>query len=53
MMMGAKRYLSGLVEFDHDRWKRHFGARWDDLCRLKKQLDPDAILNPGFIHYNP
>jgi cytokinin dehydrogenase len=53
MKAGAKRYLSGLVEFDRPRWKQHFGPRWDEICRLKKTYDPDGILNPGFIDYGP
>jgi FAD/FMN-containing dehydrogenase len=53
MQVGGKRYLSGLIEFDRPRWKQHFGARWDDVCRLKKTYDPDGILNPGFIDYGP
>ena len=50
---GAKRYLSGFIEFDRARWKQHFGAQWGELCRLKKTYDPDGILNPGFIDYGP
>ena len=50
---GGKRYLSGFIQFDRAGWKRHFGARWDDLCRLKKTYDPEGILNPGFIDYGP
>ncbi|HZN03460.1 MAG TPA: FAD-binding protein [Candidatus Polarisedimenticolia bacterium] len=53
MQAGAKRYLSGLIEFDRPRWKQHFGPKWDDVCRLKKTYDPDGILNPGFIDYGP
>jgi len=53
MMAGGKRYLSGFIEFDRARWKRHFGAQWDTVCRLKATLDPDGILNPGFIDYGP
>ena len=53
MMAGGKRYLSGLIEFDRTRWKQHFGARWDEVCRLKATYDPDGILNPGFIDYGP
>jgi FAD/FMN-containing dehydrogenase len=51
MMVGAKRYLSGLIEFDRPRWKQHFGAHWPRLQSLKKTFDPDGILNPGFIDY--
>ena len=51
MMVGAKRYLSGLIEFDRPRWKQHFGAHWPRLQSLKKTYDPDGILNPGFIDY--
>ncbi|HKB08583.1 MAG TPA: FAD-binding protein [Candidatus Polarisedimenticolia bacterium] len=53
MAVGAKRYLSGFIEFDRARWKQHFGPRWGEICRLKKQFDPDGILNPGFIDYGP
>ncbi len=53
VMAGGRRYLSGFIEFDRARWKQHFGARWDDLCRLKKTYDPEGILNPGFIDYGP
>jgi FAD/FMN-containing dehydrogenase len=53
MTAGAKRYLSGLIEFDRPRWKQHYGDRWGDLCRLKTTYDPDGILNPGFIDYGP
>ena len=53
MQAGAKRYLSGLIEFDRARWKRHYGPKWDEVCRLKTTYDPDGILNPGFIDYGP
>jgi FAD/FMN-containing dehydrogenase len=53
MKAGGKRYLSGLIEFDRARWKQHFGPRWDTVCRLKASLDPDGVLNPGFIDYGP
>jgi len=53
MTAGGKRYLSGFIEFDRARWKRHFGPKWDTVCRLKAALDPDGILNPGFIDYGP
>ncbi len=51
VMAGGKRYLSGFIEFDRPRWQQHFGARWNDMLRLKKTCDPDGILNPGFIDY--
>jgi cytokinin dehydrogenase len=51
MAAGGKRYLSGFIEFDRPRWKQHFGAAWDKIQQLKRQFDPDGILNPGFIEY--
>jgi FAD/FMN-containing dehydrogenase len=50
--MGGKRYLSGYVTFDGPRWREHFGPRWDELVRLKKQYDPEGRLNPGFVVYD-
>ena len=51
LMFGAKRYLSGWVNFTPEEWKEHFGARWDELSALKRRYDPDAILNPGFLPF--
>jgi cytokinin dehydrogenase len=51
LMFGAKRYLSGWVNFNATEWKEHFGARWNDLVALKRRYDPDAILNPGFLPF--
>jgi cytokinin dehydrogenase len=51
LMFGAKRYLSGWVNFTPDEWKEHFGERWSDLVALKRRYDPDAILNPGFLPF--
>jgi hypothetical protein len=28
ILFGAKRYLSGWVNFTPDEWKEHFGERW-------------------------
>jgi FAD/FMN-containing dehydrogenase len=50
--VGGKRYLSGYIKFDKDRWKMHFGDRWPELCALKKKMDPNFVLNPGFIDYD-
>jgi FAD/FMN-containing dehydrogenase len=51
LVFGAKRYLSGWVQFTPDEWREHFGARWDELVSLKRRYDPDAILNPGFLPF--
>jgi FAD/FMN-containing dehydrogenase len=52
MAMGAKRYLSGYIHFDKDRWRLHFGDKWAGVCAAKKKYDPDGLLNPGFIDYD-
>jgi len=51
MKAGAKRYLSGYIRFDETRWKAHFGEQWTRLAEMKRRLDPDGILNPGFIPF--
>jgi cytokinin dehydrogenase len=51
LAFGAKRYLSGWVDFSPDDWREHFGARWDELAALKRRFDPDGILNPGFLPF--
>jgi cytokinin dehydrogenase len=51
ILFGAKRYLSGWVNFTADEWKEHFGPRWNELVALKRRYDPDSILNPGFLPY--
>jgi cytokinin dehydrogenase len=49
ILMGAKRYLSGWIEFDLPAWKAHFGERWDWMKACKRRFDPDHLLNPGFV----
>ncbi|HEX6852503.1 MAG TPA: FAD-binding protein [Candidatus Polarisedimenticolaceae bacterium] len=49
LMFGAKRYLSGWVNFTAEEWREHYGARWDELVELKRRFDPDRIFNPGFL----
>jgi cytokinin dehydrogenase len=51
LMFGAKRYLSGWVNFTPDEWKEHFGGRWNELVALKRRFDPEGILNPGFLPF--
>jgi FAD/FMN-containing dehydrogenase len=51
LAFGAKRYLSGWIDFTPDDWKEHFGARWDELTVLKRRFDPDGVLNPGFLPF--
>ena len=50
-MHGGKRYLSGLIHFDRDKWRAHYGPLWADVDRLKKKYDPKGVLNPGFVKY--
>jgi len=52
IQVGGKRYLSGLVEFDHSKWKDHYGDKWSQILQWKSFFDPNGILNPGFIHYS-
>lgn len=49
MAMGAKRYLSGFIEFDHERWKTHYGDLWPQVVAWKKEFDPKRLLNSGFV----
>jgi hypothetical protein len=52
MQIGGKRYLSGWVEFDHARWKEHFGHMWPRILQWKKFFDSNGLLNPDFIRYS-
>jgi cytokinin dehydrogenase len=52
MAMGGKRYLSGLIQFNRDHWKSHYGDRWEEFKALKKRFDPDRVLNPNFVDYD-
>lgn len=49
LQVGGKRYLSGWIEFDADRWKAHFGEMWPKLRQWKRFFDPNRILSPGFV----
>jgi cytokinin dehydrogenase len=39
-MAGGKRYLSGMIKFDREKWAAHFGEMWPEVNRLKKTYDP-------------
>lgn len=42
--MGGKRYLSGWLDFDADRWRQHYGTeRWDEITSLKRKCDPGRL----------
>ena len=49
LQAGGKRYLSGYIKFNVERWKAHYGPAWAPLNELRRRYDPDGILNPGFI----
>jgi hypothetical protein len=45
LALGGKRYLSGWVDFDRERWRQHYGpAQWKQIVALKHRCDPDRIL---------
>jgi FAD/FMN-containing dehydrogenase len=50
-LMGGKRYLSGLINFDHAAWKAHYGEQWAAVVAAKRKFDPHGILNQGFVKY--
>ena len=47
--MGAKRYLSGYIDFTREEWEAHYGDRWSWFASCKHRWDPDGLLNPGFV----
>ncbi len=47
--MGAKRYLSGYINFTQEEWETHFGDKWDWFAGCKHKWDPEGLLNPGFV----
>ena len=39
--LGGKRYLSGWLDFDIDRWSQHYGVeRWKEVISLQRKYDP-------------
>ncbi len=51
--MGGKRYPSGWLDFDAERWKAHFGDRGPVLAAAKRKFDPDGVLHPGLVPLEP
>jgi FAD/FMN-containing dehydrogenase len=49
--MRGKRYLSGYISFTKEQWREHFGEKWAGFCALKRKVDPEGRLNPGFIPF--
>lgn len=49
MMVGAKRYLSGLIHFEEHHWEAHFEEDWPRMKALKKKFDPHHLLNTHFM----
>lgn len=43
--LGVKQYLPHYNTLE--RWRVHFGDRWDDFARRKLNYDPLSILTPG------
>jgi len=49
MMIGAKRYLSGLIHFEEHHWEAHFEEDWPRMKQLKSKYDPKRLLNSKFM----
>ena len=49
--LGGKHYMSGLMGFDNEQWKAHYGKLWPKVVEWKRTFDPNGILNPGVIRY--
>lgn len=44
VQLGGKRYLSGWLDFDIDRWRQHYGVEsWKEITSLQRQCDPDRV----------
>jgi len=42
--LGGKRYLSGWIDFDGDRWCQHYGVeRWKEITSIQRECDPDGL----------
>jgi FAD/FMN-containing dehydrogenase len=44
---GGVRYPIGSIDFSRDDWIAHYGERWPEFLRAKREFDPDNILTPG------
>jgi FAD/FMN-containing dehydrogenase len=47
---GGKRYLVGFCHgWTADDWAAHYGPTWNWFRTMKRQHDPNGLLNPGFF----
>jgi cytokinin dehydrogenase len=37
---GGCNYPVGAIPFNSEDWRRHYGEKWDMVCRLKEKYDP-------------
>jgi FAD/FMN-containing dehydrogenase len=44
--LGGRPYLYGWHELGGDMRRRIYGAEWERWCALRKEVDPDGILQP-------
>lgn len=51
--MGGKRYVASWTDFNLSQWRLQYGDYWGKVNEMKRKYDPQGILNPGFIKYEP
>ncbi len=48
VVRGAVRYTCDTVPDDDEFWRAHFGPRWPHMVRMKRQFDPEGILDASW-----
>ena len=49
--LGGRPYLHGWQDWDSDRFKSVYGSDWATFCALKKQVDPDLLINGDVLPF--
>ena len=49
--LGGTRYLPGWLNYSGEEWRAHFGSRWPDVERAKREYDPRRVLRSSGLRF--